>query len=218
MATMSKVETPRSQASESADPWQRAADAFVAWRDEETSASALVEVMTPVLWQVARAYDLDEEQARDGLQNVWLALVRSREAIADPQAIGAWLITATRREAWRLRTAARRLEQRRAPVNPEVELDHYLPHHRAAEEEALERSESRRLWRALAALPERCRRLLRVIAFSDRPNYAELAADLKMPVGSIGPTRGRCLGKLRTAMTSRPTTLPPTTPPSAPSR
>lgn len=218
MATMSQMEHPHSQGSESADPWQRAADAFVAWREEEAPAAPLVEVMTPVLWQVARAYDLNEDQARDALQNVWLAMVRSRETIVDPQAIGAWLITATRREAWHLRTAARKVEQRQAPVRPEVEIEHYLPAHRAAEDEALERSEARRLWHALATLPERCRRLLRVIAFSDRPNYAALAQDLHMPVGSIGPTRGRCLGKLRSAMTSRATTSTSTPPNPARSR
>ena len=54
-----------------------------------------------------------------------------------------------------------------------------------------------RLWQHIAQLPERCQALLRVIAFSDRPDYAAVAKALGMPVGSIGPTRGRCLAKLR---------------------
>ena len=49
-------------------------------------------------------------------------------------------------------------------------------------------------------LPERCQRLLRIVAFENRPDYARLAVDLGMPVGSIGPTRGRCLAKLRVAL------------------
>ena len=60
------------------------------------------------------------------------------------------------------------------------------------------------LWRHIAALPERCRALLRVIAFADRPDYAELALALGMPQGSIGPTRGRCLAKLRVALAADP--------------
>jgi DNA-directed RNA polymerase specialized sigma24 family protein len=63
---------------------------------------------------------------------------------------------------------------------------------------------ARRLWRYVAMLSERCRRLLRVIAFDERPDYGRLALELNMPVGSIGPTRGRCLKKLRDLMEERP--------------
>ena len=62
-----------------------------------------------------------------------------------------------------------------------------------------------RLWHHLAELPERCRALLRVIAFADRPDYAAVAKSLGMPVGSIGPTRGRCLAKLRLQLANDPT-------------
>ena len=61
-----------------------------------------------------------------------------------------------------------------------------------------------RLWQHIEGLPERCRALLRVIAFADRPDYAELAQALGMPQGSIGPTRGRCLAKLRLALAQDP--------------
>ena len=71
------------------------------------------------------------------------------------------------------------------------------------------RAELRPGWREadgrhIAALPERCRALLRVIAFADRPDYAELSKALGMPQGSIGPTRGRCLAKLRLALAADP--------------
>jgi len=72
-------------------------------------------------------------------------------------------------------------------------------------EDAVLRDESDgRLWKHIAALPERCRTLLRVIAFADRPDYAELARALGMPQGSIGPTRGRGLAKLRIALAQDP--------------
>ena len=60
------------------------------------------------------------------------------------------------------------------------------------------------LWQHVQELTPRCRELLRVIAFSDRADYTQLAQALGMPVGSIGPTRGRCLGKLRTSLTADP--------------
>ena len=62
----------------------------------------------------------------------------------------------------------------------------------------------RRLWEHVQGLPERCRELMRVIAFADRPDYALIAESLGMPVGSIGPTRGRCLAKLRQLLASDP--------------
>jgi len=61
-----------------------------------------------------------------------------------------------------------------------------------------------RLWQHVAGLPERCRALLRVIAFADRPDYSSVAEALGMPVGSIGPTRGRCLAKLRQLLSADP--------------
>src|SRR5665811_1848533 len=51
------------------------------------------------------------------------------------------------------------------------------------------------LWQHVQQLPPRCRALMRVIAFAERPDYAQIALSLGMPVGSIGPTRGRCLAK-----------------------
>ena len=62
----------------------------------------------------------------------------------------------------------------------------------------MRRDGDERLWGAVERLPERCQALLRIVAFEHRPDYTTIAADLGMPVGSIGPTRGRCLQKLRT--------------------
>ncbi|HWV48186.1 MAG TPA: sigma-70 family RNA polymerase sigma factor, partial [Microbacterium sp.] len=79
-------------------------------------------------------------------------------------------------------------------------LDPLLPHEQSTEERVADADEAARLWTALATLTDRCQRLLRVVAFDDRPDYARIAADLDMPIGSIGPTRQRCLAKLRTAL------------------
>ena len=176
--------------------WEEATAAFNRWLDGDAGGlDDLVAVMTPVLWHVVRAYRLQQESAEDVVQTTWLALVRRRAAIADPAAVGGWLTTTARREAWRVSGASAKT----TPVADE-DLAPRLPEQRSAESIAVEHDTRHRLWAAVDGLPERCRRLLRVVAFENRPDYARLATDLDMPVGSIGPTRGRCLAKLRVAL------------------
>jgi RNA polymerase sigma factor (sigma-70 family) len=176
--------------------WVQAGGCFTRWADGDPAGlDDLVRVMTPVLWHVVRAYRLPQDVAEDVIQTTWLALVRRREAIEDARAVGGWLTTTARREAWRVRGTTARA----TPVEDE-ELAPRLPAARSAESAAVESDERRRLWAAVGALPERCQRLLRIVAFENRPDYARLAVDLGMPVGSIGPTRGRCLAKLRVAL------------------
>ncbi len=179
--------------------WERAGDLFVRWLDGDARAmDDLVRLLTPVLWHVVRAYGLDHGHAEDVVQTTWLALVRRHESISDPRAVSGWLTISARREAWRVSRL-----HRRADVTESVELEPHLPTTPSAEHTAVQSAESRRLWDAVGLLAERCQRLLRVIAFDDRPDYARIASDLKMPVGSIGPTRQRCLAKLRALLEAR---------------
>ena len=168
---------------------------------DQARMAELVKVLTPILWHTARAARLDSATAEDVLQTAWLTLVRKAETIAEPLAVLQWMVVTTKREAWRVaRTQAR--------VRPDEEETTGEMHHESTEsvEDAVLRATSdHRLWQHVAGLPERCRALLRVIAFADRPDYAELAQALGMPQGSIGPTRGRCLAKLRLALASDPT-------------
>ena len=173
--------------------WLRAAELFDAWREGDGHAmDDLVRLMTPVLWHVVRAYGLERTLAEDVVQTTWLRLVRAHGSIADPRAVSAWLTTTARREAWRVGKAQGRVDTAEAD-----DLDTLLPEQTSAEEHAALDEERRRLWAAVQRLADRCQRLLRVIAFEERPDYARLAHDLAMPVGSIGPTRQRCLAKLR---------------------
>lgn len=178
--------------------WVEAADRFARWRAGDTRAmDDLVRLLTPVLWHVVRAYGLERGLAEDVVQTTWLTLVRRHESITEPRAVAGWLTTCARREAWRVARA----QQRATPVEHE-QLEPHLPADESAESRAERADRDQRLWTAVETLDERCRRLLRVIAFEERPDYARIASDLAMPVGSIGPTRGRCLGKLRTALTA----------------
>ncbi|MBA2444587.1 MAG: sigma-70 family RNA polymerase sigma factor [Nocardioidaceae bacterium] len=173
--------------------WEVSARHFRRWRTGEHDAlDELVRSLTPILWQVVRSYRLDRDQAEDVVQTTWLTLVRRHESIAEPQAVGAWLMTTARREAWRVA----KLAERQAPMDDEI-LTARLPHHPGVDTEVIAADESDQLWHSVHKLSPRCQRLLRIIAFDDRPDYTSLAESLGMPIGSIGPTRGRCLAKLK---------------------
>lgn len=172
-----------------------ARQAFSAWLGgDEAALDHLIRLLTPLLWHLARAYRLDEATAEDAVQTTWIALVRHREQVRDPQAVLRWLSVTVRREAAR----AARVADRAAPAQDEV-IAAALDPAPGVDVEVLDRDTGALLWRHVAQLSERCQRLLRVLAFTDRPDYRALSAELGIPVGSIGPTRGRCLEKLRVA-------------------
>ncbi len=176
--------------------WSDASSCFVRWLDGDTDGlDELVRVMTPVLWHVVRAYRLPAESTEDVIQSTWLALVRRRDNIEDARAVGGWLTMTARREAWRVAQK----DGRAVPVEV-TEFEVTLPAQRPAEADAVEHDEADRLWLAVATLNERCQRLLRIVAFEHRPDYKAVAETLNMPIGSIGPTRSRCLAKLRAAL------------------
>jgi RNA polymerase sigma factor (sigma-70 family) len=173
--------------------YDAATDAFRRWRaGEEPALDELVRTMSPVLWHVVRATGLDREASEDVVQNTWLTLVRSADSVRDAQAITRWLCTAARREAWRVSKSAARTR----PVEDEV-IDARLPVQTSPESEVVSNDEKALLWQALARLPARCQKLLRIVAWEPRPDYSSVADALEMPIGSIGPTRRRCLDKLR---------------------
>lgn len=180
----------------------RAADAFRAFRDGDPSGmSTLVDDVTPLLWAVARQQGVGRQGAEDVVQNTWLKLVEHATSIADPQSVLKWLITTTKRDAWTLSSRSRREEPGTHDDVRDLEPDEISPSPEAA---VLAAEEGSVVWAHFARLPERCRTLLRAIAFADRPDYAHVAEALGMPIGSIGPTRGRCLAKLRASLTADP--------------
>lgn len=176
----------------------RAAAAFEAYRGGDVEAmSELVDLLTPVMWHTARSQQCEPHVAEDAVQTAWLRLVDAQASIRDPQAVLGWLVVTVKREVWRSTRGARRLTSdeglpERADQRPDP----------AAEAVLTERQ--RIIWRHVAALSQRCRQLLRVVAFCDRPDYAAVSEALSMPLGSIGPTRGRCLDKLRAALLADP--------------
>jgi RNA polymerase sigma factor (sigma-70 family) len=151
----------------------------------------LILELTPLLWQVARAAGLGAEDAEDVVQSSWVSLLSHLDTIREPGAITAWLVTTTRREAWKIAAARRRTQ----PADTDRLAD--IPDPRLSpEDSALLDAEQRALWAALLTLSPLCQELLRIVAFVPRPDYDAVAAQLRMKRGSIGPSRRRCLDKL----------------------
>jgi RNA polymerase sigma factor (sigma-70 family) len=165
----------------------------------EDAVGQIVTELSPMLWQVARAAGLGRGDAEDVLQTVWMRLFAHLDAIHTSAALTGWLVTTTRREAWRVRAAGRR------QLPADRELLAALPDQGPGSEDlAIIDDQRRTLWVAISQLSPRCQELLRIVAFVPRPDYPAVAAKLGMPVGSVGPTRGRCLAKLRDLLGSDP--------------
>ena len=169
------------------------AELFAGVRDGDQAAwDALVTRFSSLLWGVARGHRLDTATAGDVVQTVWLKLVENLDGIREPAALPGWLSVTTRRECLRVL----RQQGRTRPT----EDDHLVA---VASDDAppdtgvLVEERDRALWAAFERLGEKCRRLLRVLMADPAPSYEEVSAALDMPVGSIGPTRGRCLDRLR---------------------
>jgi RNA polymerase sigma factor (sigma-70 family) len=191
----------------------QAAQAFTAYRDGDRPAlDELVSLLTPLLWHTVRGQGVDPVAAEDVVQTIWMRLLHSSDSIRDPQTVVKWLLTAARREAWRVAKRSRAdLAHTAALFGQEGEELTRIPTRWAdlPDEVVFRDDRQRQLWEHVQELPVRCRELMRVIAFADRPDYALIAESLGMPVGSIGPTRGRCLAKLRQVLASDPEFDPP---------
>lgn len=181
----------------------RAAAAFRDYRGGDPAGmSRLVDEVTPLLWHIARQQGLAQQAAEDVVQTAWMRLVEHQSRVADELGVLKWLITTTRREAWRVARTGRRED---AVEELDQVTEAPLAEASPGPEQALLAGEERSVVRRhFEALPERCRTLLRAIAFTDKPDYASVAEALGMPIGSIGPTRGRCLAKLRLLLDSDP--------------
>jgi RNA polymerase sigma factor (sigma-70 family) len=153
----------------------------------------LVERFIPLIWSICRKHRLTDADAQDVGQNVWLQLTKQLGNIHDPAALPGWLATVTRRECLRVRGAAQRLPAAGYVTDVEIIADKQS----GAEEELLAAERHAALRAAFAALPPSGQRLIGLLLEDPPLPYAEISARLGIPVGSIGPTRRRCVDKLR---------------------
>jgi RNA polymerase sigma factor (sigma-70 family) len=161
---------------------------------DEAAWSALVTRFAPLLWSVCRRHRLSAADAEDVIAEVWLRLLARLPSLREPDALPGWLATTTRHECLRRLMKTSRRAERELPLLPDVVAedrgDQIDDHLLRAERSDVLRS-------AFATLGERCRRLIGAMLRDPTPSYAEIGAELDMPIGSIGPTKQRCLEVLR---------------------
>jgi RNA polymerase sigma factor (sigma-70 family) len=158
---------------------------------DQAAWNELVERFEGLVWATARAHRLTRADAADVAQTTWLRLVENLDRIRDPDRLGAWLATTARRECLRhIRLHGR--EQ----LSDEADFFE-APSEDPLEVALLTEERDAALWKAFARLSERCQTLLRLLVSEDEPSYETIGAALDMPIGAIGPTRMRCLDKLR---------------------
>ena len=161
---------------------------------DQQAWDAIVERYAPLVWAICRRYRLPGADAADAGQAVWLQLVDHIGHIRDPAALPGWLATTTGRECGRLVRAARRTSLCGHVLDAED-----IPDEQAAkaDDELLAAERHAALREALAGLPPPCQRLIALLAEDPPVPYAQISARLGIPASSIGPTRSRCLAKLR---------------------
>lgn len=139
---------------------------------------------------------LDEDQAAEIFQDVFTTLFQKLNDIEEPEKLQAWLVTTARRKTWRTisKNRARRSASDEATADEAEAIADEAP---LPDEQLLILEEQHRIRTAVSLLDDRCRKLLQMLFYrQEPPSYAEIAATLGVPEGSIGPIRGRCLGKL----------------------
>ena len=161
---------------------------------DEQAWDALVERYAPMIWSLCRRYRLGRAESNDVGQSVWLQMVDHLHAIRDPAALAGWLATTTRRECSRVLRAPRGwpadgyFSDAQAVSNPQGATP---------EQELLVSERHATLREALMDLPSCCQQLIALLIEDPPVPYTQISAQLGIPVGSIGPNRARCLGRLR---------------------
>jgi len=153
----------------------------------------LVDQFARLIWSITAEYKLVESDAADVCQTTWLRLLEHIDRIEHPDRVGSWLAATARNECLRSLAARKRVvfsqdyEELSDSVAHEPEIDERLL---AAERAQVVRD-------ALSCLPRRWQRLLEMLMADPPASYADISDELELPIGSIGPTRGRCLARLR---------------------
>ncbi len=175
-----------------------AGDLFVrACAGDRDAARELFDRLAPVVWAWVGRHRLGQAASEDVVQVVWMKLFENCGNLRDPQRVAGWLRVTANNEcnAVHRRRQAERAALQRADVEQPLhgpELD--------VVDEITDRQLLVEVRAAFGSLDERCRKLLELLTQVPALPYDEVAAQAGMPVGSIGPTRGRCLDKLRTRL------------------
>ena len=158
----------------------------------------LVERYKTLVYSIPMKFRMPEEDAADVFQNVWLDLHSEMERLREPAALKGWLVSVTSHKClrWKERESKRAGVALGWETSPEPTDSRPLPGEieLQAEQEQIVRD-------AVESIPERCRRMIRMLFYEHPPRpYLEVARELGLAEGSIGFIRGRCLDKMKKAL------------------
>ena len=160
------------------DPW--------AWQ-------GLVEKYGRLIWSITRDFKLVESDAADVFQTTWMRLIEHIDRIEHADRVGSWLAATARNECLRSLAVRKRL----VLAHEDDSFDDSARHEPEIDEALLAAERAAGVREAMTQLPWRWQRLLEMLMADPPASYAEISDELGLPVGSIGPTRGRCLARLR---------------------
>lgn len=154
----------------------------------------LVDKFSRLIWAMTRDFRLPESDAADVVQATWLRLLEHIDRIEYPERIGSWLATTARHECLRHLAAGKKVMLMH---DEEATLGDSASHQPDVDERLLADERAQEVREALTMLPGRWQQLLELLMADPPASYTEISDQLGLPVGSIGPTRGRCLDRLR---------------------
>lgn len=158
-----------------------------------TAWERLVEQYARLIWSITGEFKLVESDAADVAQTTWLRLLEHIDRIQYPDRVGSWLASTARHECLRAVAARKRI----VLSHDEVDLVDTAANVPEVDERLLADERAQSVRDAMSRLPRRSQRLLELLMADPPTSYTEISDELGIPVGSIGPTRGRCLARLR---------------------
>jgi RNA polymerase sigma factor (sigma-70 family) len=154
----------------------------------------IVDRYAQLVWSICLRFGLSGEDIDDVGQSVWMLLVQSIGSLREPAALPGWLAQTTKNECLRVLRAEHRHAHAGLPSEDQLPVD---PDAVVIDDEVLRAERDAALRAAFAELPRRCRELLSMLMRDPPCRYEDISATLGIPIGTIGPVRGRCLERLR---------------------
>lgn len=164
-----------------------------AGKGEQWAWERLVEQYGRLVWAMTRDFKLVESDAADVVQATWLRLFEHIDRLEYPARVGSWLATTARHECLRQLAARKKI----VLVQDDATITGVVAHEPEVDERLLADERAQSVREALTRLPPQWQRMLELLMADPPASYAEISDELGLPVGSIGPTRGRCLARLR---------------------
>jgi RNA polymerase sigma factor (sigma-70 family) len=153
----------------------------------------LVDKYGRLIWSITVNFRLPEGDAADVVQTTWMRLIEHIDQIERPDRVGSWLASTARNECLRHVAARKRI----VLVHEDEEFDGADQDGPEVDEALLASERAKDVRDAMAHLPSQWQRLMELLMADPPMSYADISDQLGLPIGSIGPTRGRCLARLR---------------------